>query len=47
VKKPGLITVSIGPIITVANKTEDEIQSEVEAWIEGEMRRLDPSAYKT
>lgn len=47
VKKPGLITVSIGPIIKVANKTEDEIQNEVEAWIEGEMRRLDPSAYKT
>ena len=47
VKKPGLITVSIGPIIKVANKTEDEIQNEVEAWIESEMRRLDPSAYKT
>ena len=47
VKKPGLITVSIGPIIKVANKTEDEIQNEVEAWIEGEMHRLDPSAYKT
>ena len=46
VKKPGLITVSIGPIIKVANKTEDEIQNEVEAWIEAEMRRLDPTAYR-
>ena len=45
IKKPGLITVSIGPIITVAGKSEDQIQGEVEAWIEGEMRRLDPSAY--
>ena len=46
VKKPGLITVSIGPIIKVANKTEDEIQNEVEAWIESEMHRLDPEAYR-
>lgn len=46
VKKPGLITVSIGPIIKVANKTEDEIQNEVEAWIESEMRRLDPEVYR-
>ena len=45
IKKPGLITVSIGPVITVAGKTEDQIQAEVEAWIEGEMRRLDPTAY--
>ena len=45
IKKPGLITVSIGPIITVAGKSEDQIQGEVEAWIEGEMRHLDPLAY--
>ncbi|WP_114662280.1 lysophospholipid acyltransferase family protein [Polynucleobacter necessarius] len=45
VKKPGLITVSIGPVITVAGKTEDQLQEEVENWIEGEMRRLDPRAY--
>lgn len=46
VKKPGLITVSIGPVITVAGKTEDQIQEQVEGWIENEMRRLDPTAYK-
>ncbi len=44
-KKPGLITLSIGPVISVAGKTEEQLQHEVEAWIEGEMRRLDPTAY--
>lgn len=44
-KKPGLITLSIGPVISVAGKTKEQLQLEVEAWIEGEMRRLDPSAY--
>jgi 1-acyl-sn-glycerol-3-phosphate acyltransferase len=45
-KFPGLITVSIGPVISVAGKTEEEIQREVEDWIETEMRRLDSSAYR-
>jgi 1-acyl-sn-glycerol-3-phosphate acyltransferase len=45
-KYPGQVTVSIGPVITVAGKTEEEIQLEVEAWIENEMRRIDPSAYR-
>ncbi len=45
-KRPGLITLSIGPVISVQGKTEEQLQLEVEAWIEGEMRRLDPSAYK-
>lgn len=44
-KRPGLITVSIGPIITVAGKTEDELQAELESWMEAEMHRLDPEAY--
>jgi 1-acyl-sn-glycerol-3-phosphate acyltransferase len=44
-KKPGLITLSIGSVINVQGKTEEQIQSEVEGWIEGEMRRLDPQAY--
>ena len=46
IKKSGLITVSIGPVISVAGKTEEQIQLEVENWIEGEMRRLDPLAYQ-
>jgi 1-acyl-sn-glycerol-3-phosphate acyltransferase len=45
-KRPGLITLSIGPVIQVANKTEEQIQLELEGWIEGEMRRLDPKAYE-
>ena len=46
-KHPGLITLSVGPVITVAGKTEDELQSELETWIETEMHRLDPSAYQS
>lgn len=45
-KRPGFITLSIGPVISVQGKSEEQVQSEVEAWIEGEMRRLDPSAYQ-
>lgn len=44
-KRPGLITLSIGPVISVAGKTEEQLQLEVEAWIEGEMRRIDAPAY--
>jgi len=44
-KRPGLITLSIGPVISVAGKTEEQLQLEVEAWIESEMRKLDASAY--
>jgi 1-acyl-sn-glycerol-3-phosphate acyltransferase len=44
-KRPGVITLSIGPVITVAGKTEEQLQLEVEAWIEGEMRSIDASAY--
>ena len=44
-KYPGLVTVSIGPAISVKDKTEEQIQAEVEAWIEGEMHRIDPAAY--
>jgi len=44
-KRPGLITLSIGPVISVADKTEEQLQFEVETWIEDEMRRLDAPAY--
>ena len=44
-KHPGLITLSIGPVISVAGKAEEQLQQEVESWIEGEMRRLDATAY--
>ncbi|OJI05781.1 lysophospholipid acyltransferase family protein [Polynucleobacter sp. MWH-Adler-W8] len=45
VKHPGVITLSIGPVISVAGKTEEQLQLEVETWIEGEMRVIDAPAY--
>jgi len=45
-KHSGLITVSIGPVIYVHGKTEEELQKELENAIESEMRRLDPQSYQ-
>ncbi len=45
VKQPGLITVSIGPPIESAGRNADELNSEVEKWIESEMRRISPHCY--
>jgi len=42
---PGVIDVSIGAPIHAVNRDPDELMAEVEQWIEGEMRRLDPEAY--
>jgi 1-acyl-sn-glycerol-3-phosphate acyltransferase len=44
--RPGMIDVSIGRPIASAGREADELMREVEAWIEGEMRRLDPDAYR-
>jgi len=46
VKYPGVVDVSIGPAIPSAGRKADELMVEVEAWIEAEMRRLDPGAYR-
>lgn len=46
VKRPGVVDVSIGPAIPSAGRKADELMAEVEAWIEAEMRRLDPEAYR-
>lgn len=46
-KYPGMVTVSIGHAISVKNKSEEQIQAEVEGWIEGEMHRIDPKAYQS
>ena len=43
--RPGIIDVSIGPPIASVERDPDEVMREVEAWIEAEMRRLDPEAY--
>jgi 1-acyl-sn-glycerol-3-phosphate acyltransferase len=45
VLQPGVIDVSIGPLIPSVGRRPDELMREVEAWIEAEMRRLDPEAY--
>jgi 1-acyl-sn-glycerol-3-phosphate acyltransferase len=42
---PGVIDVSIGKPIPSTGRQPDELMREVEAWIEAEMRRLDPEAY--
>jgi len=45
-KKPGTVIFSIGPAIASEGKSGEELQQEVEGWIESEMRMIDPSAYK-
>jgi len=44
VKRPGIVTVRIGPVITSSGKSAAEITRAVEAWIETEMTRLPPAA---
>ncbi len=45
--RPGVIDVSIGKPISSAGRQPDELMREVETWIEAEMRRLDPEAYRS
>ena len=45
IKRPGVVDVSIGKPIPSTGRDADELMREVEAWIEAEMRRLDPQAY--
>ena len=46
IKRPGIVDVSIGKAIPSAGREPDELMREVEAWIESEMHRLDPDAYR-
>jgi 1-acyl-sn-glycerol-3-phosphate acyltransferase len=46
VKYPGVVDVSIGQPIPSEGRDPDDLLREVETWIESEMRRLDPQAYK-
>lgn len=46
-KTPGTITVSIGPPISPEGKSPDQLSREVEQWIEAEMRRISPRAYRS
>ncbi|KVW97049.1 lysophospholipid acyltransferase family protein [Thiobacillus denitrificans] len=44
IKRPGTITVRIGPVIDPTGKSAAELTRAVEAWIETEMTRLPPAA---
>jgi 1-acyl-sn-glycerol-3-phosphate acyltransferase len=44
IKRPGTVTVSIGPVIDVHGRSAAELTRAVEAWIETEMTRLPPAA---
>lgn len=46
IKRPGIVDVSIGKPISSQGRKHDELMAEVQAWIEAEMRRLDPEAYR-
>lgn len=46
IKHPGVVDVSIGKPIPSAGRDPTELMKEVETWIEAEMRRLDPDAYR-
>ena len=45
IKYPGVVQVSIGPAMPSVGRDPKALMREVEAWIEAEMRRLDPEAY--
>ncbi|MCL2345825.1 MAG: 1-acyl-sn-glycerol-3-phosphate acyltransferase [Desulfobulbus sp.] len=44
-KKPGVITISIGPAFDAGGLSESEVNARAEAWIEAEMHRLAPHRY--
>jgi 1-acyl-sn-glycerol-3-phosphate acyltransferase len=45
IKRPGTVTVSIGPAFDATGMPEAEINRRVEEWIEAEMRRISPHRY--
>jgi 1-acyl-sn-glycerol-3-phosphate acyltransferase len=44
-KRPGVVHVVIGPLIDPKGRDVLEVNREVEAWIEGQMRRISPHRY--
>ena len=44
-KRPGTITVSIGPAIDPTGLSADEVNNRAEAWMEAEMARISPHLY--
>ena len=45
VKKPGTVTVSIGPAFSSAGLKPQEVNRRAEEWVEAEMRRISPHRY--
>ncbi|HET7776805.1 MAG TPA: lysophospholipid acyltransferase family protein [Azospira sp.] len=45
IKHSGTITISFGPAIDASGLTAEELNRQVEAWIEGEMRQISPHRY--
>jgi 1-acyl-sn-glycerol-3-phosphate acyltransferase len=46
IKTPGIVDISIGAPISSVGRQPAELMREVEDWIEAEMHRLDPEAYR-
>jgi 1-acyl-sn-glycerol-3-phosphate acyltransferase len=44
-KYAGKVTLSIGPLITTANRSPALVLKDVQNWIETEMHRIDPASY--
>ncbi|MDT7834320.1 lysophospholipid acyltransferase family protein [Aquabacterium sp. OR-4] len=44
--RPGVIDVSIGAPMATVGREPTAVMKDVEAWIEAEMRRIDPDAYR-
>jgi 1-acyl-sn-glycerol-3-phosphate acyltransferase len=43
--RPGVITVSIGPVIATQGLKDTQLNAAVESWIEAELRRISPQRY--
>ncbi len=46
IKRPGLVTVSVGPLIASEGLTPEQLNTRVQDWIETEMRVLNPERYR-
>jgi 1-acyl-sn-glycerol-3-phosphate acyltransferase len=46
IKTPGVVDISIGKAISSVGRQPEELMREVQEWIEAEMQRLDPEAYR-
>jgi len=45
VKSPGVVRVSVGPLMPSVGRDPKALMREAQAWIEAELRRIDPEAY--